>query len=408
MGRAGVIVGRLARACRGALIVAITLGLVPVGPLLAAERAAVSAGIAEKSLGQDQTRRLISLARPRLKDAAGWARDILWALQFSGLSRSAENVCALIATIDQESNFKANPPVEGLGRRAIAALKAKLEGTGLNALVLRTLFAADPSIKRRLFERLRAARTERDIDVAYRKLIGETLTIQSIIELDRDYGLGAAEFLEARNEITTIGSMQVSVASALEFERRYLGRPLYFEDIYRVRDYLYTRRGGILAGTRQLLAYRSGYTRKVHRFADYNAGRHSSRNAAFQWVVSRLDGKDLALDGDLLIYKGQKASAAISRTEQAIMRVAKASGLDLDARQVRRDLLLEKDFGFTGTLSYTRLTALYKTTYGEDPPFARIPEITLESVKLDRPLTTAWFARRVDGRYRRCLSRHAQ
>lgn len=398
-------VGRLARTCLNTLIVPCLLVLLAARPASSAEPDPVSAGTLAQVLSHGQTRRLISLAQPRLKDAAGWAEDILWALEISGLSRSAENVCALVATIDQESNFKANPPVEGLGRRAIAALKAKLDGTGLHALVLRTLFAADPSIKRRLLDRLRAARTERDIDVAYRKLIAETLTVQSIIELDRDYGLGAAEFLESRNEITTIGSMQVSVVSALEFERRYLGRPLYFEDIYRVRDFLYTRRGGILAGTRQLLGYRSGYTEKVHRFADYNAGRYSSRNAAFQWAVSRLDGRDLDLDGDLLIYRGQDVSAAKSRTEQAIIRIAESRGLPLNPRQVRQDLRMEKDFGFTATLTYTRVIGLYKNTYGEDPPFARIPEIRLESVKLDRPLTTAWFARRVDGRYRRCLSR---
>ncbi|MBU2484448.1 MAG: DUF1615 domain-containing protein [Alphaproteobacteria bacterium] len=398
-------VGRLARTCLNTLIVPCLLVLLAARPASSAEPDPVSAGTLAQVLSHGQTRRLISLAQPRLKDAAGWAEDILWALEISGLSRSAENVCALVATIDQESNFKANPPVEGLGRRAIAALKAKLDGTGLHALVLRTLFAADPSIKRRLLDRLRAARTERDIDVAYRKLIAETLTVQSIIELDRDYGLGAAEFLESRNEITTIGSMQVSVVSALEFERRYLGRPLYFEDIYRVRDFLYTRRGGILAGTRQLLGYRSGYTEKVHRFADYNAGRYSSRNAAFQWAVSRLDGRDLDLDGDLLIYRGQDVSAAKSRTEQAIIRIAEARGLPLNPRQVRQDLRMEKDFGFTATPTYTRVIGLFKNTYGEDPPFARIPEIRLQSVKLDRPLTTAWFARRVDGRYRRCLSR---
>ena len=400
-------VGHLARTCLNTLIVPGLLVLVAARPAASAEPDNLSAGTLAQVLSHGQTRRLISLAQPSLKDAGGWAEDILWALEFSGLSRSAENVCALIATIDQESNFRANPPVEGLGRRAIAALKAKLDSTGLNALVLHTLFAADPSIKQRLLDRLRAARTERDIDVAYRKLIAETLTVQSIIELDRDYGLGAAEFLESRNEITTIGSMQVSVVSALEFERRYLGRPLYFEDIYRVRDFLYTRRGGILAGTRQLLGYRSGYTEKVHRFADYNAGRYSSRNAAFQWAVSRLDGRDLGLDGDLLIYRGQDVSAAKSRTEQAIIRIAEARGLALDPRQVRQDLRMEKDFGFTATPTYTRVTGLYRATYGEDPPFARIPEIRLESVKLDRPLTTAWFAKRVDGRYRRCLSRVA-
>jgi uncharacterized protein DUF1615 len=374
-------------------------------PAVASRTGSEALAADDNSLGLDQTRRLISLAQPKLADPEGWAADILWSLEFSGIPHSPENVCAMIATVDQESNFKANPPVEGLGRRSLEALKVKLDGSDFKSLVLRSLFAADPSIKRNLFARLRRARTERDIDVAYRKLVGEILTVESIIRLDSDYGLGAAEFFEARNEITTIGSMQVSVASALAFERRYLGRSLYFEDIYRVRDYLYTRRGGLLAGTRQLLGYQSGYASKLHRFADYNAGRYSSRNAAFQWVVSKIDGAALVLDGDLLIYQGQSTSSRISQSERAINRIDKKLGLGLGAKAIRQDLSREKEFEFTETATYLNMVRIYRSNYGTDPPFARVPQIQLESVKLDRPLTTEWFARRVDRRYRRCLGR---
>ncbi len=395
----------LARTRRvGAVLMVAALVLCSLPPM-AFRTGAEALAADDNSLGLDQTSRLISLAQPRLADPEGWATDILWSLEFSGIPHSPENVCAMIATVDQESNFKANPPVEGLGRRSLEALKVKLDGSDFKSLVLRSLFAADPSIKRNLFARLRRARTERDIDVAYRKLVGEILTVESIIRLDSDYGLGAAEFFEARNEITTIGSMQVSVASALAFERRYLGRSLYFEDIYRVRDYLYTRRGGLLAGTRQLLGYQSGYASKLHRFADYNAGRYSSRNAAFQWVVSKIDGAALVLDGDLLIYQGQSTSSRISQSERAINRIDKKLGLGLGAKAIRQDLNREKEFEFTETATYLHMVRIYRSNYGSDPPFARVPQIQLESVKLDRPLTTEWFARRVDRRYRRCLGR---
>lgn len=387
-----------------AVFVVATLALCLLPPM-ASQAGADALEADDNALGLRQTRRLISLAQPQLADPAGWAADILWSLQFSGIPLTSENVCAMIATVDQESNFKANPRVEGLGRRSIEALKVKLDGSDFKSLVLRSLFAADPSIKRNLFARLRRARTERDIDMAYRRLVGEVLTVESIIRLDRDYGLGAAEFFEAQNEITTIGSMQVSVASALEFERRYLRRALYFEDIYRVRDYLYTRRGGLLAGTRQLLGYQSGYASKLHRFADYNAGRYSSRNAAFQWVVSKIDGAELVLDGDLLIYRGQSISSRTSQSERAINRIDKKHGLGLGAKAIRHDLGREKEFEFTETATYVKLIEVYRSNYGTDPPFARVPQIKLESVKLDRPLTTEWFARRVDHRYRRCLGR---
>lgn len=392
-------VGWRVRICRGiaaTLAVALVLSLSPVIGPVAAE---------QTSLAARETQRLISLARPQLKDPAGWAEDILWSLRISGLPHTPENVCALIATVDQESNFKADPPVEGLGRRTLAALNARLKGSDFKSLVLRSLFAADPSIKKNLVRRLRRARTERDIDIAYRKLVSEVLTIETIIELDSKYGLGAAQYLESQNEITTIGSMQVSVVSALEHERRYLARPLYLEDIYRVRDYLYTRRGGLLAGTRQLLGYQSGYTQKLHRFADYNAGRYSSRNAAFQWVVSELDGAVLVLDGDLLAYRGQVASAAKSKTELAVIRIDNQLDLGLGERRIRKDLSREKAFDFTSTTAYERIYGSYTARYGRVPPFARVPQIDLESVKLDRPLTTEWFARRVEARYRRCMKR---
>ncbi|HEY0882452.1 MAG TPA: DUF1615 family protein [Archangium sp.] len=40
-----------------------------------------------------------------------------------------------------------------------------------------------------------------------------------------------------------------------------------------------------------------------------------------------------------------------------------------------------------------------------DPPYARVPEVTLKSPKLSSDRSTAWFAKNVGLRYERCLSR---
>ena len=56
-------------------------------------------------------------------DPSGWARDLLAAFSDAGLVPDATRVCGVVAVLQQESGFQADPPVANLGRSSPTALK---------------------------------------------------------------------------------------------------------------------------------------------------------------------------------------------------------------------------------------------------------------------------------------------
>jgi len=152
----------------------------------------------------------------------------------------------------------------------------------------------------------------------------------------------------------------------------------------------------------RLLGYRAGYQDKIHLFADYNSGRYSSRNAAFQKAVAALAGAPLKLDGDLLLYDGATPSNQTSATEAMLRSVLDEYG-GVNVEQLRADLVKEKEFAFIETETYKRVRALYRSRLKEDPPSAIVPQLDLSSPKIKRRMTTADFARSVQRRFDKCL-----
>ncbi len=101
----------------------------------------------------------------------------------------------------------------------------------------------------------------------------------------------------------------------------------------------------------------------------------------------------LAIDGDLL----REGSSEPSQTELAVRKL----GIGLGDRPIRRDLERGTEHGFEETELYRRVFELADAR--GRAPRALVPSIRLQSVKISRKLTTEWFAKRVDGRYRGCL-----
>lgn len=350
-----------------------------------------------------ETARLIRRAEKNVQDSEGWALDLLDVLQAHQLEQTRENVCAAIAVIDQESGFVADPAVPGLGKLSEQALRDKLGKIPVAGGVVLRWLERNPSPQASFMARIRAARTERDLDLAYRALVdhaGEKSGFSEVVQL----GL-LNRIIEERNEIDTAGSMQVSVKFALEMAKRRRWLPMMLEDVYAVRDQLYTRHGGMYYGVPQLLGYETGYARKVFRFADFNAGRYASRNAALQQVLAALTGEKLALDGDLLSYaKSGKANTSVTATERAARKARTSLGLGLSDQQIRNDLLKEKAAEFVSTRTFMALRDAYARKTGRQPAFAIIPEIRLASPKIRRMMTTRIFAETVDKRYQACMA----
>ncbi len=322
---------------------------------------------------------------PSVADREGWAADIYTPMAVLDIPVTPDNVCAIVAVTEQESGFRADPAIPNLPKIAWAEIERRRAAMGIPKLLLDAALALQSSNGRTYRERLDAVRTERELSDVYEDLIGR-------VPLGR-------RFLEDRNPVRTGGPMQVGVAFAREQAR---ARPYPYPVTESIRDEVFTRRGGMYFGIAHLLDYRAPYERYVYRFADFNAGRYASRNAAFQAALALVSGTKLALDGDLL-PPGQGRDAAPGATESAARAVARE--LRIDAGDIRRDLERGTRAEFEKTELYRRVFALADARSGKPLARAALPGIELHSAKFTRRFTTAAFAERVATRHRQCLAR---
>jgi hypothetical protein len=325
---------------------------------------------------------IVRLLPAKTVDREGWATDIYVAFAAQQISPTTQNICSVLAVTEQESTFQADPAVPGLGkiaRQEIDRRAAKMHIPGL--LISGALQVRSPNGKS-YSDRLNAARSEKELSAIFDDFIGMV-------------PLGKTLF-GSFNPVHTGGPMQVSIAFAQANARDY---PYAVDGS--IRREVFSRRGGMYFGIAHLLGYPVSYTEPLYRFADFNAGWYASRNAAFQHAVSRASGIPLALDGDLILHD----SIMPGSTELAVRTLGRSLGM---RNPTIRDQLEQGDsLAFEDSKLYKRVFELAEKAEGKQLPRAVLPGIVLKSPKITRKLTTAWFAKRVDERYRRCMTRAA-
>ena len=345
---------------------------------------------------------LAGYVRPGTADAVGWATDVRAALEAAGQVPDAEHACQVLAIIEQESGYDADPAVPGLAGIVARELQAeaadKLGFLGPAAVSL--LLDVTPDGETKSFrERLAEVKTERDVDLVFRDLLAYHQS--KAPRLANAVRLVAPGLEDRLNPVRTAGSMQVMVSYARQ------AAEAVGSDPDKARDALYSRSGGVLYGTLRLFDGAQGYDAPLYRFADYNAGVFASRNAAFQTDLSELTGVSLAPDGDLLAYNRRgRPARQDGQTTTALLEWRSAHAPDLPEWQLRRDLKREKDAEFERTETWRRVRAAWSAERdGTAPAYAVVPDVALDSAKLKGRWTTGDFAERVQRRYDDCLRR---
>lgn len=323
---------------------------------------------------------IVRLLPAKTADRQGWANDIYVAFAAQDIYPSTQNLCSVLAVTEQESTFQVDPTVPGLGKIARQEIDRRAAKVHVPGLLVSGALQVRSSNGKTYSERLNAARSEKELSAIFDDFIG-------MVPMGRTLFGGF-------NPVHTGGPMQVSIDFAEDQARSY---PYTVDGS--IRREVFSRRGGMYFGIAHLLGYPVSYTQPLYRFADFNAGWYASRNAAFQNAVSRASGIALALDGDLIRHD----SIMPGSTELAVRTLGKQLGLRNPS--IRDQLEKGNSLAFEETELYREVFALAEQAEGRTLPRAVLPGIVLQSPKITRKLTTAWFAKRVDERYQRCMAR---
>ncbi len=226
---------------------------------------------------------------------------------------------------------------------------------------------------------IKNVKTEKDLYIINQQLIsylsknGDSILNPLGIDLKQEF-----------NFVKTVGSMQVHTDYAIEHKRGLISDNDLILKMFGHYD-------GLYYGVHRLMKYRADYDKPIYRFADYNSGIYSSRNAGFQKMLMTLTGKEIVLDGDLINYGFLSKSG---ETKDLLIKYFSRFDNAPNSFQVKRDLQKEKKYEFQQTATYKFVAKKYQENTGRKAIYAIMPQVKLMSTKLKgKQKTTTWYAK---------------
>jgi len=362
----------------------------PSPPSLHVEQAMLQPESTPQENQSDETPELTQLAEHLLPDRvtnrAAWAMDIVSALQAQHLPTTTENLCATMAVIGQESGFQVDPVVPNLPKIAWQEIEKRRESYWIPKILVEKVVSLRSTDGRTYKERLNTVRTERELSAIWEDLVTRIPIAQ--------------QKLDDANPIRSLGPMQVNIDFIKQHARQNPSTVSLNSDLRAVG---FSRYGGIFYGVAHLLDYRAPYSSLEYRFADYNAGRYASRNAALPNAISQVSGIALVTDGVLLRDEEGKLPTTTMNASLSL-----GPRIGLDQTQILQTLKLHRSDALESTRFYVRVFKLAEQQAGHPMPRALLPQLKITGPKIQRTnLTTSWFVQRVDSRYRACLAHEA-
>ena len=180
----------------------------------------------EPKLNAEQIARIIP---GRVNDRRSWAEDIYDISEQFGIPQNKENMCSIIAVVDQESNFVADPQVYGLGEKAVKEVQDRLDekfkdklGDAIGGTIagyFQQVLKEQPSPEDNYLSQMRRVKTERELDELYREIFDYMSKHYHVSALTGAAKLVGQDVGEKMNPITTLGSMQVHIGYAKDNKR---------------------------------------------------------------------------------------------------------------------------------------------------------------------------------------------